>query len=392
MTLLDVILGLVLVGFLVAGLARGVWATIGGAAGFLVGAVAAFFAMPLVAGWVSDPVWRTVAVIGCAIVVVLAGHALGSAAGREIQRSVRSPAVQTLSSLIGGVLNLVVAGVVIAALSFSIQAMGFPQVNQHMKQSMVLRGIDYLVPDRVESMFAEVRSVVLDSDIPELTQLLVPDAEPLPQSIDGELSEAAAVTAESVARISGIAHQCGQSQSGSGVAISPNRVVTNAHVLAGVSDVSVEMPDGQVRTGRVVLFDSSRDLALVAVDTLDAGAASVGGPMETGEEGYVMGYPAGGPFNAGPAVVQARGESAVNNIYGGASSEVEVYQLNANVRQGNSGGPLVNTDGEVTGIIFARSVEGSSVGFAVTAEQAGDVLTAPDSFTDTVSTGECVSR
>lgn len=168
MTLLDVILLLVLLGFVIGGLARGVWLTVGGAAGFLVGAAAAFFAMPLVAEWVAEPLWRIIAVIGCAIVLVVAGYALGTAAGREVQRMFRSPAVRAISSVIGGVLNLLVALVVIAALSFSVQAMGFPQVNQHINQSVVLQTIDDAVPESLESMFAEVRGTVVDSDIPQI--------------------------------------------------------------------------------------------------------------------------------------------------------------------------------------------------------------------------------
>ncbi|WP_300342447.1 MarP family serine protease [Nesterenkonia sp.] len=390
MTLLDVVLVLVLIGFLVAGLARGVWVTIGGAAGFLVGATAAFFAIPLVAGWVPHPLGRIAAVIGCALVLIAAGHALGTAAGSEVQRLFRSPMVRTVSSLIGGALNLAVALIVIAALSFSVQAMGFPQVNQHMRQSVVLQTIDGAVPDSVETMFAEVRSTVMASDIPEIAQLLVPEAEEVPEG--GELTEAALATTQSVARVTGVAQACGQSQTGSGVAVSPNRVVTNAHVVAGVSEPSVELPDGQVVTGRAVYFNPASDIALLAVDTLAAAPAPVGGPMEPGEQGYVMGYPSGGPFVAGPALVQARDVSSVNNIYGGSPSELEIYQVSADVRQGNSGGPLVNADGEVAGVVFARAVEGNSVGFAVTAESAGDVLAAPDTFTDTVSTGQCVDR
>lgn len=389
-TLLDIVLVLVVLGFVVAGFSRGVWATLGGAAGFLVGAVAAFFAIPLVASWVPEPLWQVVAVIGCAIVLVVAGHALGSAAGSEVQRMFRSPALRTVSALIGGVVNLLVAFVVIAALSFSVQAMGFPQVNQHMKQSVVLEGIETAMPDRVEAMFADMRSAVLASDIPEIAQLLVPEAEDAPEA--GDLTEAAAVTSQSVARITGVAQQCGQSQSGSGVAVSPNRVVTNAHVVSGVSEPTVEMPDGQVLTARVVHFDPARDLALLAVDTLDAAPASVVGPMETNAAGYVMGYPSGGPFVASPAVVQAREVSQINNIYGASPSEVEIYQLNADVRQGNSGGPLVDQDGNVAGIVFARALEGNAVGFAVTADAAGEVLSSPDSFTETVSTGQCVDR
>ena len=390
MTLLDVVLVLVVIGFVAAGFARGVWATVGGAAGFLVGATAAFFAIPTVASWVPDPLWRVVAVIGAAIVLVVAGHALGSAAGAEVQRLFRSPALKTVSALIGAAVNLVVAFIVIAALSFSVQAMGFPQVNQHMKQSAVLQGIDTLMPERVEAMFADVRSTVLASDIPELAQLLVPEEPEAPQA--SELTEAAATVQQSVARITGVAQQCGQSQAGSGVAVGPHRVATNAHVVAGVAEPSVELPDGQIGAARVVYFNTSSDLALLAVDDIQAVAAPVGGPMEPGEAGFVMGYPSGGPFSVGSAVVQARDVSQVNNIYGSSPSELEIYQLNADVRQGNSGGPLVDQQGRVSGIVFARAMEGNSVGFAVTAEAAGQVLTAPESFTETVSTGQCVQR
>lgn len=389
-TLLDVILVLVLLGFLVSGLARGVWVTVGGAAGFLVGATAAFFAIPLVAGWVPDPMWRIVAVIGCSIVLVVAGHGLGSAAGHEIQRMFKSPTIKYVSALIGGVVNLIVAVVVIGALSFSVQAMGFPQVNQHMKQSAVLQGINSMIPEPVEAMFADVRSTVMASDIPEIAQLLVPESDEVPDS--EELTEAAEATSQAVARISGVAEQCGQSQSGSGVAISPTRVVTNAHVVAGVSEPSVELRSGEMVTGRVVHFDEANDLALLAVDELSTAPAPVAGPMNVGSRGYVMGYPAGGPFVAGTALVQARDVSMVNNIYGSSPSELEIYQLNADVRQGNSGGPLVDAEGNVAGVIFARAMEGNAVGFAVTAEEAGDVLTNPDAYTETVSTGECVSR
>ncbi|RJN32570.1 MarP family serine protease [Nesterenkonia natronophila] len=390
MTLLDIILVFVVLLFVLAGFARGVWATVGGAAGFLVGATAAFFAIPLVASWVPDSPWQVVAVIGCVLVLVVAGHALGSAAGAEVQRMFRSPAIRTVSALVGAVVNLAVAFLVIAALSFSVQAMGFPQVNQQMKQSTVLQGINAAMPDQVESVFADLRSTVMASDIPEIAQLLVPEAEEAP--VTGELTEAASATVQSVARITGVAQQCGQSQFGSGVAVSPNRVMTNAHVVAGVSEPSVEMPDGQVATARVVHFDPGKDLALLAVDTLNAQPAEVGDAMDPNAEGFVMGYPSGGPFAAGPAVVQARDVSQVNNIYGASAADLEIYQLNADVRRGNSGGPLVDQDGNVAGIVFARALEGNAVGFAVTAEAAGEPLTDPDMFTETVSTGQCLDR
>ncbi|MGJ9407131.1 MarP family serine protease [Nesterenkonia aurantiaca] len=388
-TLLDVILVVVLLGFLLAGLRKGVWATLGGVFGFLVGATAAFFAVPLVASWVPDPLWRVIAVLAAVIVLVTAGHGLGSAAGAEVQRMFNSRAVRGISSLVGGLVNVVVAVFVIALLSFSISAMGFPAVNQAMKQSTVLSTIDSAVPDQAESWFAQVRTAVLDSDIPEIAQL-VPEPAELPE--DQDLNDAGLASAASVGRITGVAEQCGQSQSGSGFAVSPTRVVTNAHVIAGVAEPAVEMPDGEVLSGRAVHFDPASDLALIAVDGLDVAPLQISQGLDVGDSGYVMGYPAGGPFSAGSAVVQARDVSQVNNIYGSSPSTLEIFQLSADVRQGNSGGPLIDQSGDVAGVVFARAVEGSNVGFAITADQAGPVLTDPDRYSETVSTGQCTDR
>ncbi|WP_168198615.1 MarP family serine protease [Nesterenkonia sp. NBAIMH1] len=390
-TLLDIVLILVLLGFFIAGVARGFWRTLGGAAGFLVGAAAAFFAMPIVGGWVDDPFWRVIAVIGTAIILVVAGNALGAAAGREVQKLFRGETLQALTAVFGGVLNLFVAGLVLAGLSFSMQGMGFAPVNQHIQQSTVLRALEDAVPDPVERMFGQLQGAVVDSDIPELAQLLVPQTEEAPE-LTGELTAEAEAASASVAKITGVAEQCAQSQSGSGVAVSETRVVTNAHVVAGVPDPSVELPDGQVVTGRPVHFDTAADLALLAVDPLQAPAATIGEPLDAGDEGFVMGYPSGGPFTAGPAVVQARDTSQVNSIYGDDPTSLEIYQISADVRQGNSGGPLVDPEGNVVGVVFARAMEGNQVGFAITAETGGDVLSNPGAFTETVSTGQCTDR
>src|SRR5699024_9056039 len=138
----------------------------------------------------------------------------------------------------------------------------------------------------------------------------------------------------------------------------------------GVSEPSVEMRSGEVASARAVYFDPASDLALLAVEGLSVAPAPIGGPMGIGEEGYVMGYPDGGPFVAAPARAQARAPSTVNNIYDSSTSDLEIYQLSADVRQGNSGGPLVDADGNVAGIVFARAMEGGEVGFALTAEAA----------------------
>lgn len=386
----DIVLGLILLVFFVAGARMGLWVTVGSIIGFVLGAAAAFFAMPIVGSWVDDPLWRVIAVIGAALVLVLTGQGVGAAVGREITRLFRSPALRTIGSLIGGVVNAAVAAVVILALSFSVGALGSPALNQQTEESRVLDAISAAVPDPAEAWFAQLRTLVMQVDIPELAEPLVPHNGSDPA--DHDLTPAAEVSAESVARITGVAEQCDQTQSGSGFLVSSTRVVTNAHVIAGVDSPTVELPSGERVTGRVVHFDADRDLALLAVDEVSSAPLGVGSPLSPGDEAYVMGYPGGGPFSAGPAEVQARGESSLNDIYGGSASAHEIYQLSADVRQGNSGGPVVDPDGDVVGVVFAKAMEGEDVGFALTAEEAGEVLTAPGAFGETVTPGECVTR
>ncbi|MDO5493807.1 MAG: MarP family serine protease [Nesterenkonia sp.] len=387
---LDVVLVLLLIVFFVAGARMGLWVTVGSIIGFVLGAAAAFFAMPIVGSWVEDPMWRVIAVLGAALVLVLTGQGVGAAVGREITRLFRSPALRTLGALIGGAVNAAVAAVVILALSFSVSALGSPTLNQQTQESRVLDGISAVVPDPAEAWFAQLRSVVTQVDIPELAEPLVPHADSTPA--DHDLTPAAEVSAESVARITGVAEQCDQTQSGSGFLISSTRVVTNAHVIAGVETPTVELPSGERVTGRVVHFDADRDLALLAVDEVSGAPLDVGEPLDPGDAAFVMGYPAGGPFAAGSAEVQARGQSSLNDIYGGTAAAHEIYQLSADVRQGNSGGPVVDPDGDVVGVVFAKAMEGDDVGFALTADEAGEVLTAPGAFGETVTPGECVTR
>lgn len=387
---IDVVLVVILLLFFVAGARMGLWVTVGSLAGFVIGAAAAFFAIPIVASWVDDPRWRMLAVIAAALVLVFTGQGVGAAVGREIHRLFRSPTLRTLGSLIGGAVNAAVAAVVILALSFSVSALGSPTLNQQTEESRVLDGISAAVPDPAEAWFAQLRTVVMQVDIPELAEPLVPHTDSSPAEQD--LTAAAEESAQAVARITGVAEQCDQTQSGSGFLISSTRVVTNAHVVAGVESPTVELPSGERATGRIVHFDTERDLALLAVDEVSTAPVSVGDPLDAGDAAFVMGYPGGGPFSAGPAEVQARGESSVNDIYRDGASVHEIYQLSADVRQGNSGGPVVDPDGDVVGVVFAKAMEGEDVGFALTAQEAGQVLTAPEGFGETVSSGQCVER
>ncbi|WP_225437595.1 MarP family serine protease [Arthrobacter sedimenti] len=386
-TLLDVVLAVILLGYLVAGIRKGFLVTLGGIAGFVAGAVAAFFAIPLVSGWVPDNPWRLIAVIATVIVLVLVGQAVGSALGAFIRRWSDFPPLRLIDRLLGGVVNIVVAALVLSMLAFSVGTLGVPLVSQQLASSQVIRGIDTATPGPVRSWMAQLRTIAVDDGIPTLLEGVAPVPAEVPDaSVDTpELAAAAA----SVVRITGTAYQCGQNQTGSGFVIAPGRVVTNAHVVAGVNEPVVEVPGGGALPGRVVQLDTARDIAVIAVDDLEATPLPLGEELANGTTAAFAGYPAGGPYRIQPASVQGLSPVLVNNIYGADPHPLQVYSLAANVQQGNSGGPLLDLQGRVAGVVFAKSTADAPVGYALSLEELRPIAESAAGLSDSVSAGQC---
>lgn len=390
LTVLDWVLIVVLFVFLLAGYRRGFWVTLGTILGLVAGAAAAFFSIPLVSEWVPDPGWRLVAIVAAALLLVLLGQAIGAGIGRAIRLRMALPALRAVDRLAGAVVNTAVAAALISLIAFSASSMGLAPVTSAISDSRVITTINHLVPESAKAMVARVRSAVAGSDVVPELPVPVTTATPAAPDATSEPGEAMQAARDSVVRISGTALVCGQNQTGSGFAVAPDRVVTNAHVVSGVTEPSVESLDGTVHAGRVVHFDESRDVAVIAVDGAELPELESGGQLEDQESGFIMGYPAGGPFRMDPAMVQARGEVTVNNIYGSEPGLLDIYQLEADVQLGSSGGPLLTPDGDVAGIVFARATGDIEVGYAITGEEAEQALTEAEEMVDTVSTGQCI--
>ncbi|TNB70171.1 MarP family serine protease [Arthrobacter sp. BB-1] len=391
LTVLDLVLILALLSYLVYGLRNGFLVTVGGIAGFAAGAVAAFFAVPLVSGFVQDSGWRLTAIVAAAVVLVVLGHGLGTMAGRHIRGAVRIRPLRAVDRLIGGAVNVVVSALVMSMLAFSISSLGVPLVSQQLAESKVIRFIDGLTPDPVKATMAQLRSTVIGNGIPTLLEGLEQGpAVPVPNASTD--TPALNRAAGSVLRIAGTAYQCGQNQTGTGFVVSTDRVVTNAHVVAGVSEPVVELPDGGAMPGRVVYFDTKHDLAVLAVDNLPADPLALSADLPNGSPAAFAGYPHGGPFQSKPATVQDITTVMVPDIYGNNASPEEIYRLAGDVQPGNSGGPLLTTGGQVAGVIFAKATSDTDMGFAITMDDLNPVATQAASLSAPVSAGQCIQK
>ncbi len=386
--ILDILLVILLVGYIVYGFVNGLSRSLFVIAGVVAGAIAAYFVVPIVTGWIPWVWLRPGATIAATVLLVLAGHALGSAVGRGVRSGIERTALSGLDRLLGAVLTGIAAALIASVVGASVGQLGVPVLSQAIAGSSVLRSISTLTPDPVEAWVAQLRGVVAASGIPVISDALGGANPEIPQIDTG--SAALDQAAQSVVRITGNAYACGVSQSGSGFVVAAGRIITNAHVVAGVSEPVVQSPSGQAVAGTVVYFDPVGDLAVISAPGLEATPLPLGVTASADTDAAIMGYPYGGPFSVGAATVLKVSDVLVDDIYGTGRTLRNVYTLAADVRQGNSGGPLLGLDGTVIGVIFATSAEATNVGYAVTMAELDAVAAAAPTLSATVSTGDCI--
>ena len=390
LTILDLALILTLLSYLIYGLRNGFLVTLGGIAGFAGGAVAAFFAVPIVSDLVGDPGWRLTAIIAATVALMMLGHGLGTMIGRRIRSVVKPSPLRFVDRVVGGGVNVAVSALVMSMLAFSVSALGVPLVSQQLADSKVIGFIDGVTPTPVKASLAQLRSAVIGDGIPTLFEGIGGQPVPVPDASTDTpaLNRASA----SVLKIAGTAYQCGQNQTGTGFVVSAGRVVTNAHVVAGVPEPVVEVPGGGALPGRVVYFDSQHDLAVLAVDGLRSAPLQLSSNLPAGSPAAFAGYPHGGPFQSKPAAIRDIATVLVPDIYGNNAAPEDVYRLAGDVQPGNSGGPLLTTDGQVAGVVFAKSTSENSLGFAITMNDLGPVAAKAPGLGDPVSPGQCIKK
>ncbi len=387
--MLDLVLAVILIASLAYGYRSGFVRGIGAILGLVIGAIAGVIVMPLVVSWVPDQQWRTPASLGALVLLVLTGSSIGVSLGERARRTMHRTKLRTVDRMAGSAVNLVASALVMSVVFTGVASLGIPFLAQPIAASTVLRTIDAATPATVRAFIAEVRASVLADGIPVIVDAFGAGVQPIPDVETG--TPALQAAARSVVRVTGNAIACGQNQSGSGVVISTNRIITNAHVVAGVSEPVVQtLNDGAV-TGRIVYFDPVDDLAVIAVDGLPTPRLTLVPTVPAGTDTIVDGYPFGGPFRSHAADVVAVGTLQVADIYGKNPAPRQVYTLAADVQQGESGGALLTESGAVAGIIFAKGATTENVGYALAMEEVIPVASQAASLSSPVSSGDCIS-
>jgi S1-C subfamily serine protease len=264
-------------------------------------------------------------------------------------------------------------------------------VSRQVRNSVVLQGVDHVMPNDVSTWFGSFRRLLDQDGLPEVfggigPDSVVPVSPPNPRLAHSHAVEAAE---PEVVKIVGVADSCSRRLEGSGFIYAADHVMTNAHVVAGVASPSVETTDGDIHHATVVLYDPKRDVAILDVPGLSGTPLQFAKPLGRGHSAIVVGYPEDGPFTAVPARVRMVQDARGPDIYEDAQVTREIYALYATVRPGNSGGPLLTTRGQVAGVVFAAAVDHPNTGYALTAAEVAGDASAGATATGRVSTQGC---
>jgi S1-C subfamily serine protease len=378
--------------FALSGFRQGLLVSATSIVGFLGGAVLG----AQLSGPVADRInGSTVTRVFAALVVVLAGALLGQiltgAAGRALRSRVTWEPAKVLDSVAGAVVSsaavLLVAWMVASPLASS----PFPSVSSQVRQSALVQAVDRAVPDSVRSVYNNLRDAIDRRGLPDVLDPLTPTQVRAVPAPDPNLvnSQVVQQVKNSVVKVSGIAPSCSRQIDGSGFVYAPERVMTNAHVLAGVTDPVVHA-GGDDYHAVPVFVDPEVDIAVLDVPGLPEHTLPFAQKTAaTGADAIIMGFPGGGPFYVGAARVREEGEISGPDFRNTQTVRRDVYALNGIVRAGNSGGPLFATDGTVLGVVFASAIDDPNTGYALTALEVANAARAGANATDRVATGPC---
>jgi S1-C subfamily serine protease len=393
--LLDLILIVLAAAFAVAGYRQGFIVGMLSCIGFLAGAaIGATFSPSLARLVVHSPAQQALVAIIVVFITAMIGQLLASLAGVAVRSRVTRRPVAVVDSLGGAAVSVISVLLIAWFIGSAVINAPFPAVARQVRSSEVLRGVGQIMPPAAVNMFSDFRHLLASSPYTQVFGPLgVNGALNVPPPNPAVLHKPAVRRdRNSIVKVKGIAGSCNKRLEGSGFVISPDHVLTNAHVVAGVNaDLSVVTLRGAALPAQVVGFDPGVDLAVLYVPGLTAPPLLFSAAKATaGDSAVVAGYPLNGHFSAVAARVS--GESPAANgpdIYRNGNVTRDIYEVRALVEPGNSGGPLLAPNGAVYGVVFAAAVNYRDTGYALTAGQVEHDARIWAHATQRVSTEQC---
>ena len=390
--MVDGILILLMLVFAISGYRQGFVIGALSFGGFFSGVLIGLQLGPLIANQFADGTVRLVISLVTIFALAVLGQTLAGWLGTKLRRAIESRPLQRLDDAGGAAVSLVAVLLVAWLIAVPLGSTPFPEINRQVRSSAVLNGINQLMPDQAQALSAGLRESLNTNGFPDVFGGLTRTNAREVAAPDPALAKSQVVinSRRSVIKVLGTAPSCSRRIEGSGFVYADERVMTNAHVVAGTRQIEVETQNDGRLQGKVVVYDPQRDLAVLYVPGLKAPVMPfVRKPAGTGANAIVLGFPLDGPYNAQGARVREVSNITGPDIYDSGNVTREIYTIRALVQSGNSGGPLIAPNGDVLGVIFAAAADDRNVGFALTAAEASGTARLGVERTRGVKTGDC---
>ncbi|NBM16554.1 MarP family serine protease [Streptomyces sp. GC420] len=397
MNVLDILLLVAAVWFAIVGYRQGFVVGILSVIGFLGGGLVAVYLLPLIWDQATDgaEVSTSAAVVAVIVVIVCAsvGQAFTTHLGNKLRRHITWSPARALDATGGALVNVVAMLLVAWLIGSALAGTTLPTLGKEVRSSKVLLGVSRVIPAQADTWFTDFSSVLAQNGFPQVFSPFSNEPINEVQAPDPALANSAVAqrAKKSIVKVVGTAESCSKVLEGTGFVFADDRVMTNAHVVGGVDEPTVQIGgEGRLYDAEVVLYDWARDIAVLEVPDLEARPLEfTGSDAVSGDDAIVAGFPENGAYDVRSARIRGRIQANGPDIYHRGTVRRDVYSLYATVRQGNSGGPLLTADGKVYGVVFAKSLDDPDTGYALTMDEVRGDVTAGRTATREVDSQEC---
>jgi S1-C subfamily serine protease len=387
--LIDLCIVLLLATILVRGLGTGFvrqfFLAVGFMSGLLVGAALQPYTMAFADTVLSRALVSLLVTFGLAFLVGRLGETVGTAIKARLNHSMPLNRIDAILGSCAGAITVLASVWLLTPIVSGLPSAGLQRA---LDNSFIISTLERRLPEAPE-FISSIDKLVNPNGFPDVfagldREPLQPDA-PLPSL--GELQPAVQKARASIVKLEG--RGCGGIVDGSGFVAADGLVITNAHVVAGVAQPTVVDTAGR-HNATTTWFDPELDLAILRANNLAGKALDIKTqPVDNGTASVVLGYPGGGGFTASPATILDKLTARGHDIYDKGLTSRDIYEVKADIIPGNSGGPVLDKDGSVIGVVFAQSTTYDHIGYALTMPAVAQALQKVSHQTESLSTGAC---
>jgi S1-C subfamily serine protease len=387
MNLIDVLIIILIIGALFRGLELGFVRQLFSTGGFFAGLILGTILEPHVIGYAHTPTSRILvtfaSTLGIGLLLLLVGEIAGALLKQRLQfQDGLNHVDNSLGAMLAGLSLLLIVWLSASVLIL----LPYASMQSSIRGSKIVSLLDHNLPP-APTIIADLGRLIAPNGFPNV--FIGAEPQPTEATLPTPADLAAAVNKDrqSVVKVQG--QGCGGIVTGSGFVVGNGLVATNAHVVAGINAPMVIDENGS-HPATAIWFDPNLDFSLLRTNDLSGQPLTFNvQTIPHGTPGGVFGYPGGGPFAADTAAVLDEFTAVGRNIYNQGSVKRDVYSIKATVVPGNSGGPLVDTNGNVIGVVFATSTTYNNVGYALSAPEVQAEVNQAEASNQPVSTGTC---